>query len=649
MKHSPPYLLYTGLFMLMLTGILSAAKTVAQSYQPVLTIHEQNDDHLSAYYTYWLQPSRTVPDIVSANNAYQAGAFRHWHLNKTLSLGYATKFVWLRVEVKGATVYPVRLLWSIYNFADTVVLYREINGKPEKVSEGSSWHIAGKRLFPARAMSMPFWLQPGEHAVLYLCIGNLTGNIYFPTDITTTEDFLQWEQTFLFQQNWAWLIGFYAFSMLFSLILFAFLRDRIYLWYCLYVLLNAVFLLMEDGIDAMVFPQWLYSACWITGQYNMMLLSCSTGIKIMQLFISQRRFNPQLNRLGNYLIIFNTLFVIVQVSLIAWFSKPDHYELIHGLQKTGDALIVVTLCFVLYSLVKGVIKGSLQCRYYSITFFFFLAGCALFLLNHTGITNFNLMKPNALAWGLFFELLTLSALLTGRFRYTLEKISSLQLQEFKAQAALSTQLILAQDEERKRLAADLHDGIGAKLTAIRLLLQRKSARTLLQENEELKTLGAELENGLKGVAEELRNISHELMPPDFAEKRLKESVEELATNINLSPGVVVRTYIEAPLDQLPLEVQLILFRILTELVNNIIRHSGATEAMIQALIDEKNIQLIAEDNGNGFNSGTLRPPGIGLKNTKSRVEYLSGTMYIDTNVAGTGTTIIINIPNKYGS
>jgi len=66
------------------------------------------------------------------------------------------------------------------------------------------------------------------------------------------------EHNFIIDQYWFWLIGFYVFSMVFNVILFSFLNDRIYLWYTLYVLFNAIFLLMEDSLDGLILPQWFY-------------------------------------------------------------------------------------------------------------------------------------------------------------------------------------------------------------------------------------------------------------------------------------------------------------------------------------------------------------------------------------------------------
>ncbi|ASZ12990.1 hypothetical protein KTO58_09395 [Chitinophaga pendula] len=634
--------------LIILHALTGAGQAREQHNQPILQLKDRNDEHLADYYTYWLQSYHDTINPFTADSAFIQGAFRKWTPHRTLNLGYVEKRIWLRVSARNSCTLPTAFLWSIYNFVDTVSLFKKDTAGIKALGQSSSHLVAANRLFPSRALSMPFVLQPQENAILYLCISHPSGNIYFPTDITTTEDFLKWEQLFLFDQHWSWLLGFYLFSFCFSLILYCFLRDRIYLWYSLYVLANTCFLLMEDGIDALILPQWLYDAAWYIGQYNFMLLSCAAGIMIMQLFIGQQKQMPRWNRIGILFTIACILFIAIQ-SLVIYLTYRHHqYATIHTLKKTADLIIALSLLFILLSLAKGILQGRRLCWYYAITFFFFAAGCTLFMLNHLGITNFNLVKPNALAWGLFFELLSLSILLTGRFRYTLQQVGKMQVQELQNKASLSARLILAQDDERKRLAAELHDGLGAKIMYIRLLLQRKQLRTLIEQSPLLKDYSQEIAQHLQSVQHDIRNLSHELMPADFAQKGLVTSLEDWISNINRSATIVLRSYLEARLDILPQDIQLVIFRIMTELTHNILRHANASEAMIQGLIDDQRIQLIAEDNGKGYNTNpSTTPTGIGMKNTRSRVEYLAGEIFIDSTPAG--TTIIINIPNNYAA
>ena len=147
---------------------------------------------------------------------------------------------------------------------------------------------AADRPFPARALCLPFSLRGGERAELYLRVDHHSGSIYLPTDVTTTEDFLAWEMTYPTEQHWVWLLGFYLSSALFNLVLFAFLRDRIHVWYVLYVACLMLFLLMEDGLDALVLPAGAYHAVWAMGQYTWLLLGAACGLRIMQLFVRAR-------------------------------------------------------------------------------------------------------------------------------------------------------------------------------------------------------------------------------------------------------------------------------------------------------------------------------------------------------------------------
>ncbi len=205
------------------------------------------------------------------------------------------------------------------------------------------------------------------------------------------------------------------------------------------------------------------------------------------------------------------------------------------------------------------------------------------------------------------------------------------LREGQLQAVISSQ-----EEERKRFAADLHDGLGQMISAVRLGLSKE----VLEKSSLDHSLS--LLNDMNG---EIRNIAFNLMPQVLMKGGLEEALKEFATRINRSGGVTihVQTYDLHP--DLSTEHRIALYRISQEWVNNIIKYSGATSISIQVVQHPQELVLTIEDNGRGFNAERLtQSQGNGWKNINSRLHLIKGTIEIDSQEGRANTTVIISVP-----
>jgi two-component system, NarL family, sensor kinase len=205
------------------------------------------------------------------------------------------------------------------------------------------------------------------------------------------------------------------------------------------------------------------------------------------------------------------------------------------------------------------------------------------------------------------------------------------LREGQLQAVISSQ-----EEERKRFAADLHDGLGQIISAVRLGLSKE----VLEKSSVDHSLS--LLNDMNG---EIRNIAFNLMPQVLMKGGLEEALKEFATRINRSGGVTihVQTY---DLHDLSSEHRIALYRISQEWVNNVIKYSGATSISIQVVQHPEELVLTIEDNGRGFNPERLtQSQGNGWKNINSRLHLIKGTIEIDSQEGRANTTVIISVPS----
>lgn len=201
--------------------------------------------------------------------------------------------------------------------------------------------------------------------------------------------------------------------------------------------------------------------------------------------------------------------------------------------------------------------------------------------------------------------------------------------------------IEGEENERKRLALELHDGLGQVLSSLKLNV------SVLKSGDNEKEVSNSLEI-IDDAVSELRNISHNLMPGTLIKLGLVSALKEFIDRINRANEVEIhfQTFgIEGRTDN---NIEIALFRMAQELVNNALKYAAASSITMQLIADEGELALSVEDNGKGFDMQATRM-GIGLSNVELRVRMLQGQVDIDSR-EGHGTSVHIAIPNaKFAS
>jgi signal transduction histidine kinase len=206
-------------------------------------------------------------------------------------------------------------------------------------------------------------------------------------------------------------------------------------------------------------------------------------------------------------------------------------------------------------------------------------------------------------------------------------------------------VIEAEERERKRMATDLHDGLGQLLTAVKYNLSGLENKMSLQQEDKLcyeKVLSL-----IDESCKEVRNVSHNIMPNALIKLGLGDAVKDFKEKIeNKKLRVTLDTH--GLNDRIETNVEIVVYRIIQECVNNSIKHSKANKLDIALINDNEGLHITVEDNGIGFNKNAIEDyKGIGLRNIKTRVDYLKGELEIDTKL-GKGTLVAITIPqNKH--
>ena len=212
-----------------------------------------------------------------------------------------------------------------------------------------------------------------------------------------------------------------------------------------------------------------------------------------------------------------------------------------------------------------------------------------------------------------------------------------KLQHEKAMVQLTASLE-TQEAERKRIARDLHDGIGSLMSGISAQIEHLMSKD--QDNPQF----VSLKKMVKETATELRRTSYELMPATLLRMGLDPALRDLCFNLLVKNGIEPGLEIGDRVSDISPDQQLIVYRILQELLHNIVKHAGATQVLVQLNAYDHEMTLVVEDNGKGFDVTENTLSGIGLGSIKSRVDLLKGFLDI-ASTKGEGTTVTINFPS----
>jgi two-component system, NarL family, sensor kinase len=210
---------------------------------------------------------------------------------------------------------------------------------------------------------------------------------------------------------------------------------------------------------------------------------------------------------------------------------------------------------------------------------------------------------------------------------------------------LSGRLLHAQDEERRKVAREVHDGIGTYVSGLSLGLGKM--RTFLDEkNPEHQKVVAECREMIQAAAGEIRSISYLLHPPTIEEMGLESALEWLVRGFSGRSGITISLQLATDIGRLRAETELTIFRVTQEALDNVYRHSGSSTAAVRLFRESERIVLEVADQGHGMQppSGGLVPEvTVGISGMRERVEDLGGMFGIES-VPGEGCMVRAALP-----
>lgn len=596
--------------------------------------------HATLYGTvYYLQDTGSW----SAEQAFEKftdGEFIRIPKRAKFNKGYQESDWWFALTVENSTAREQFVTLSAYNASIFKIDFFEFDAEGNLLeTDAAGYSIPGmQRKANARNDYTTVNFPPKSKRVLMMKIdfnGGRSGTVFYLTNYKMNRRDESWRA--FYGGN---ISGIYTAVIVISLLGFMFFRKKVYLYLSGYSLFGLILIVDIDRIllEIIGIEKYVLIGPWIFPT-SMLLFTTFLLLFTVQIF---KVFGKMTVIIPGLSVFVNLQFVLVSILIVAdflFYESKDLANYLNFFHYVGFANLGLTLIFCFLQ-AKG--NPRLTAFVFSAQF---LVGFTAFLVlfTHLGNSRFLPIEMYLFAFGLMFNLLIIITGLVYNYFSSQEDKNRLLSEQSETEKQILKLSIEAQDKERQRIAKDLHDDLGSNLAMIKLRME------LLMENQQQQNGNSksleDIHQMLDGACKDLRYISHELMPADLSAKVMRTMVEELVEKLSVQRKVAIR----AKVDDIPIlsiNTKVNLFRIIKELMNNILKHAQATEASIHLfqLPDSETITLEINDNGKGMPKEVIegKSKGMGLKNLEKRVEYLTGKLHIHSS--GLGTLIRVDIP-----
>ena len=551
------------------------------------------------------------------------------HSKKKLGLNpYST---WYYLRLKNISEVENKYWWSFYTHADSIYVYRNKNKKWMASDTLYRNQLLKDRIIKTRALTIPIQIDYAEEQEFLIKLINKRHTQNAFTDLTTPEHNLLWEKKFYWSVGF--FIGTFLVMSLISFILWTIQRKSVFLVFFFYLILVILITLSEELMNTVVSNKLLFSIINRLHSLPLSLLAVCFNYSIVSYIFQNKEVKIKNVSFLNITYKIGLLFSIISIVIYFSFMNQLHFGQIGYLifWKINLYSIFIIVGITVYK----IILLSLHSKKILIGLFFILImlvfNPAGYFLNYSGIINYyKITYPNYFYWFVCAEFIFIGSLIAWRFQKTAQSKYQLEIENANQEERMMHRELLIQEQERKQIARDLHDDLGATINAIKLLVTNNYSG-----DDKLREM-------VSNASTDIRTFYKKIVVSSTDDLSIKERVDNLlGLYKDISPITFHHIFIgnESKVFGIITES---LFKIVNEIITNILKHSQAKEVTIQFLIDE-DIQLIVEDNGIGFNlEKALKKEGMGLKNIHQRVKNRNGVIHISSTKGN--TTIIINIP-----
>ncbi len=541
----------------------------------------------------------------------------HTYDGPEINYGHLRDALWVRISLENKT----EDVQQFYLSSDQVILEDvRFYDKRDSVwtEEKSGWGLpALKKKTPSYLQAFRLDFLPRQEKTFYLRIKNEYQVVRLPLHVFKKEQFYGHYGLYVFLDGLV--IMALITSILYAIYNLIFSRkDRILFYYLLYAVNFLLFYWIRIASPAHIleaYPQVLNFFVTI-----FIFTSTFAFVKFGIRFVDPDREDKKKHIEGLIDFLFG---LTVLVSLFPQYSDWVAFNSIKLTFFVGSILYLVWYMCIRFR------KSFLTRIYFFMALPLILSGLVEGLTNIFGILKIPNQFFEAFRVSICIEMLYILFAFIYREKILTSKIESkLKQTEFQ----LLRSQIDAQESEQKRIAEDLHDDLGGTLSTLkRYIYDNLLGKVAKDEAQLIKKL-------TKKAGDDLRRISHALMPPEFESTGLSESIKELVRS-NHTETRKMQFLQHGEVKKLHSSLELNIYRIVSEIVQNINKHSKATKVLVQFIWTKEELTLMLEDNGSDFRNVES---GMGMKNMQMRAEYIGGLLNFDSN--GIESTITLEVP-----
>lgn len=594
--------------------VLYTHPSVAQ--QTVVLRDGQDDIAVSPYaYVFTGQAARTAIDKVREANA---SAFIHNDASGEISYSIDQPRGWCMFYIRNESHQQNWILRLQQARIDTMQLYIERDHKTiERFPMTGHFQSLAERSVHSLPFAFNIVLKKNETVTCYLYTARQYGKHAIIPSLQTKDYFENYEYGFTVVLGFVG--GMVALTSLVGFFLFLFVRQKLYVYYSIYTMSFFFVLLSDTGFAhaALFFPLDQTVADGFTMIAYYWMGGC-LGIFTIELLQLKQHAPRWVYRFGIFLsymlcIIGFLLLFPGLPHLVRWtFVSSSYY------------LALITNLYILYIICISMRKKEPVVYFYMAGFFVTSVIAILITLSDFHIVD--LLPKNKDFYYLtpFVEILCVAFGIGIHFSDTLKERTNVQ----RALNETQDQIITIQENERRRIAQDLHDDVSNSLAAIRNMVIRKSEPGVVEKE-------------IDHLIDTIRKISHDLMPVNVEEFSLTEIIEHTVSKFKDHPSLALEFNYTGKLIRLKPFHELVIYRIISELITNILKHANATQALIQLMYQADSLVVTVEDNGTGIKN-PKGEGGMGLRSIRLRADYLHATLKLESDMKG--TLIILEVP-----
>ncbi len=541
---------------------------------------------------------------------------------KGLNVGLTDKIHWTKFYINNPTNTTKELfLFYPYNDINKIEPYIIHNQKTVKLNPTGTYYNQENKDLPSRGYPILIKLKPGITTILirvehlYL---PLRGVSFLLNEKQVIKNTIKTQQVLSMWQ------GVLLFVLIVTFTLFFSLKIKTFLYYSLLNLGILLFFFGEVGDYFLFFNRDIYDHIIDIKHLGNILV-----IIFLPLFI-----NELADIKSPRPLLWKIMMYGLYIGPVAWAiclipAVKDTYFLFYTTFYfiVGSALVFIIMLYSTFIAFRR--KHNNALAVFIIYLFYFSAAFINLILPNLGAMQSELMVYNSFIYGSMFEFIAFLLLIGNETLSVYNQRTNLLEKQKKHQTEIIKAIVDSQEKERNNVGRELHDMIGANISVIKQQIDKQN-KPLLRIVQQ--------------TIESVRDLSHSLVTPSINNDEFVDEISELCvlfSNIEIKINSHFHNW-QGTLDG---HRATHLYRIVQELLQNATKHSKATNAIIQFIVDNDNeLTVMYEDNGIGFDANTTsNSKGLGLINIENRVKLINANISYDTKADGNGTTIIINL------